>query len=41
VRIRHRGFAARPQVAQGYKGWPRMLGWLQALLERGETAADR
>ena len=41
VRIRQSGFAARPEVAQGYRGWPRMLGWLQALLERGETVADR
>ena len=41
VRIRHSGFAAHPQLAQGYKGWPRMLGRLQALLERGETVNDR
>jgi len=41
VRIRHSGFAERPEVAQGYRGWPRMLRWLQALLERGETVADR
>ena len=32
VRIRQSGFAARPEVAQGYRGWPRMIGWLQALL---------
>jgi len=41
VRIRHSGLAAHPNVAQSYKGWPRMLGWLQALLERRETADDR
>jgi len=41
VRIRHSGFAAHPELPQGYKGWPRMLGWLQALLERGETVNDR
>jgi hypothetical protein len=41
VPIRQSGFAARREVAQGYKGWPRALGWLQALLERGETAPDR
>jgi uncharacterized protein YndB with AHSA1/START domain len=41
VRIRHSGFAAHPDVAQSYRGWPRMLGWLRALLERGETVHDR
>ena len=41
VRIRHAGLAAHPELAQSYSGWPRMLGWLQALLERGETVDDR
>lgn len=41
VRIRHSGLAAHPDVAQSYRGWPRMLGWLQALLERGETVDNR
>jgi uncharacterized protein YndB with AHSA1/START domain len=41
VRIRHSGLSARPDMAGSYRGWPRMLGWLQALLERGETVADR
>jgi glutathione S-transferase len=41
VRIRHSGFAARPEVAQNYRGWPRMLGWLRAFLERGEVVEDR
>ncbi len=41
VRIIHSGLAARPELAQSYRGWPRMLGWLQALLERGETAENR
>ncbi len=41
VRIRHSGFAAHPELAASYRGWPRMLGWLQALLERGETVDDR
>ena len=40
VRIRHSGFAAHPELAQSYRGWPRMLGWLQALLDRGETVDD-
>jgi uncharacterized protein YndB with AHSA1/START domain len=41
IRIRHTGLAARPELAQSYSGWPRILGWLQALLERGETVEDR
>ena len=41
VRICHSGFAAHPELAKSYRGWPRMLGWLQALLERGETMDDR
>lgn len=41
VRIRHTGFAAHPELTQAYRGWPRMLGWLQSLLERGETVEQR
>lgn len=41
VKIRHSGLAAFPELAKSYQGWPRMLGWLQALLERGETVEDR
>jgi uncharacterized protein YndB with AHSA1/START domain len=41
VRIRHSGLAAHPEAAQSCRGWPRMLGWLQALLERGETVDNR
>lgn len=41
VRIRHSGFAAHPELAQAYRGWPRMLTWLQAFLEKGETAEQR
>jgi uncharacterized protein YndB with AHSA1/START domain len=41
VTVRHGGFAAHPELTQSYAGWPRMLGWLQALLERGETVEDR
>ena len=37
VRHRHSGLAAHPEVAKSYSGWPRMLGWLQALLEEDET----
>ena len=41
VRIRHSGLAAHPQLAQSYRGWPRMLGWLQTFVERGETVEQR
>lgn len=41
VRIRHSGFAAHPELVQAYRGWPRMLTWLQALLEKGETVEQR
>jgi len=41
VRVRHSGLAAHPELAKAYRGWPRMLGWLQALVERGETVEDR
>lgn len=41
VRIRHSGLAAHPEIAQAYRGWPRMLSWLQALIERGETVEQR
>jgi uncharacterized protein YndB with AHSA1/START domain len=41
VRIRHSGLAAHPELAKSYQGWPQILGWLQALLERGETVEDR
>lgn len=41
VRIRHSGFGGRPEMGQNYRGWPRMLGWLQALMERGETVEQR
>jgi hypothetical protein len=41
VRLRHTGLAAYPEIAQAYQGWPRMLSWLQAFMERGETVAMR
>jgi uncharacterized protein YndB with AHSA1/START domain len=41
VRLRHRGLAGHPELGKSYSGWPRMLGWLQAFLEVGETVASR
>jgi uncharacterized protein YndB with AHSA1/START domain len=41
VRLLHSGLAAYPSIGESYRGWPRMLGWIQALLERGETVNFR
>ncbi len=41
VTIRHSGLAAHPDVANSYRGWPRMLEWLQSFIERGETVETR
>ncbi len=41
VRLLHSGLAAYPGIGDSYRGWPRMLGWIQALLEKGETIDAR
>lgn len=41
LRLLHSGLAAYPGIGDSYRGWPRMLGWIQALLERGETVEVR
>lgn len=41
VTVHHKGLAGRPKLAESYRGWPRMLGWLQAFLEEGETVQMR
>ena len=41
VRITHSGFADHPELTQAYRGWPRMLGWLQVFIEKGETVDTR
>ncbi|HEY2469773.1 MAG TPA: SRPBCC domain-containing protein [Terracidiphilus sp.] len=41
VRHQHSGLAAHPDVAKSFRGWPRILGWMQAFLEKGETVDDR
>lgn len=41
VIVHHSGFAGRLELTESYRGWPRMLAWLQAFLERGETAQMR
>lgn len=42
VRLRHSGFAGAPAAVQGHaQGWQRVLAWVQAFLEKGETMATR
>jgi uncharacterized protein YndB with AHSA1/START domain len=42
VRLRHSGFAEAPVSVQGhYEGWQRVIGWMQAFVEKGETMATR
>jgi uncharacterized protein YndB with AHSA1/START domain len=42
VRVRHEGFAGNLQSATEHgEGWKRVLGWLEAFVERGETSDTR
>jgi len=42
VRLRHSGFSGNLEAAKGHtQGWIRVLGWMQAFVERGETVATR
>jgi uncharacterized protein YndB with AHSA1/START domain len=42
VKIRHTGFASAPQAAKGHaEGWTRVLGWMQAYVEKGDTVDTR
>ena len=42
VKLRHSGLAAYPEAAKSYsQGWPQVLGWMQAYIERGETVDTR
>lgn len=41
VRNRHCGLSAYPKLAENYKGWSRMLVWLQSFLQTGETVETR
>ena len=41
VRHQHSGLAAHPQMSKSFRGWPKILSWLQAYLESGETVDDR
>lgn len=41
VKHRHCALSTHPEVAKSFRGWPRILGWLQAFLEKSETVDDR
>jgi len=42
VKLRHHGFAGDAKAAAGHgQGWKRVLGWMQAFVERGDTADTR
>ena len=41
LRLCHSGLSAHQGIGENYRGWPRMLGWIKALLEAGETVQDR
>lgn len=41
ARIQHSGFSSHPELSQSYRGWPRMLGWLRAYVDDGETVDSR
>jgi uncharacterized protein YndB with AHSA1/START domain len=42
VKILHSGLKASPEAAKSYAGgWPSVLAWMQAYVERGETLEGR
>jgi len=42
VKLRHHGFAGFPESCASHShGWIRVLGWMQAFVEKGETAETR
>lgn len=42
LRLRHEGFAGAPKAAQDHaQGWIRVLGWMQAFVEKGDTIDSR
>jgi uncharacterized protein YndB with AHSA1/START domain len=42
LKLRHEGFAGAPKVAADHaQGWTRVLGWMQAFVEKGETIDTR
>src|SRR5579862_918936 len=41
LRHRHSGLAGYPEAGKSFRGWPRLLSWLRAFLEKAETVDDR
>ena len=42
VKVRHSGFAGDPEAAAGHgQGWIRVMGWMQAFVEDGQTIDTR
>jgi uncharacterized protein YndB with AHSA1/START domain len=42
VRLRHSGFAGATAAVQGhYQGWLRVIAWMQAFVEKGQTVETR
>lgn len=42
VKLRHSGFAGHPKAAADHgQGWVRVLGWMQAFVEKGDTIDSR
>jgi uncharacterized protein YndB with AHSA1/START domain len=42
VRVTHSGFAGKVEACKAHgDGWVRVLGWMQAFIERGETIVTR
>lgn len=41
LRHQHSGLSADPRIGKSFRGWPRILGWLRAFLESGETVENR
>jgi len=41
VRLRHSGFAESTAAQGHYDGWIRVIGWMQAFAEKGETVENR
>jgi uncharacterized protein YndB with AHSA1/START domain len=40
LRLRHSGFTTAAEV-QSHRGWPQVLGWMRAFIEKGETVEMR
>ena len=42
IRLQHSGFTGAPESAKGhYEGWQRVLSWMQAFVDKGETVSTR